>query len=160
MKIKKVVANNRKKAFEVHTRTRDYLFPYAATKPSPGVADKVLETHVDDELGSEGFVYKIASGKEGAVHIDHILEYNKDAAYLADMVLYKLNFWAQEGVEKSNLSTRELIRRLGTSPAQFYRLLDQTNYRKSMRQLLVLLQILGCNVDVIRTDPIPVTDTP
>ncbi len=75
----------------------------------------------------------MASGQEGAVHIDHVLEYNKDPAYLADMVLYKLTVWAQEEVEKSDLSTRELIRRLGTSPAQFYRLLDQTNYRKSMR---------------------------
>ena len=75
----------------------------------------------------------MASGQEGAVHIDHVLEYNKDPAYLADMVFYKLTVWAQEEVEKSDLSTRELIRRLGTSPAQFYRLLDQTNYRKSMR---------------------------
>ena len=75
----------------------------------------------------------MASGQEGAVHIDHVLEYNKDPAYLADRVLYKLTVWAQEEVEKSDLSTRELIRRLGTSPAQFYRLLDQTNYRKSMR---------------------------
>ncbi len=49
------------------------------------------------------------------------------------MVIYKLTIWAQEEVEKSDLSTRELIRWLGTSPAQFYRLLDQTNYRKSMR---------------------------
>ena len=75
----------------------------------------------------------MASGQEGAVHIDHVLEYNKDPAYLADMVLYKLTVWAQEEVEKSDLTTRELIRRLGISPAQFYRLLDQTNYRKSMR---------------------------
>jgi hypothetical protein len=160
MKIKKVVANNRKEAFEVHTRTREYLLPYAATQPSPGVADRVLEARVDEEMGNEGFVYTMASGEEGAVHIDHILEYNKDPTYLVDMVLYKLTVWAQEDVEKSDLSTRELIRRLGTSPAQFYRLLDLTNYRKSMRQLLVLLQILGCNVDVSRTDPIPVTDTP
>ena len=75
----------------------------------------------------------MASGQEGAVNIDHVLEYNKDPAYLADMVLYKLTVWAQEEVEKSDLTTRELIRRLGISPAQFYRLLDQTNYRKSMR---------------------------
>ena len=158
MKIKKVVANNRKKAFEVHTRTREYLLPYAATQPSLGVSDRVLEARVEKEMGNEGFVYTMAFGEEGAVHIDHILEYNKDPTYLAEMVLYKLTVWAQEEVEKSDLGTRELIRRLGTSPAQFYRLLDQTNYRKSMRQLLVLLQSLGCDVDVIRKDLIPVTD--
>jgi hypothetical protein len=39
-----------------------------------------------------------------------------------------------------------------TSPAQFYRLLDQTNYRKSVDQLPRLLQALDCDVDlVVRT---------
>lgn len=49
----------------------------------------------------------------------------------------------------SPLSRRELIRRLGTSPAQFYRLLDQTNYRKSVDQLVSLLQILDCDVRLV-----------
>ena len=44
---------------------------------------------------------------------------------------------------------RELIRRLRTSPAQFYRLLDQTNYAKSMDQLMALLSILECEVDLV-----------
>jgi hypothetical protein len=44
---------------------------------------------------------------------------------------------------------REIIRRLGTSPAQLYRLLDQTNYRKSVDQLLRLLQVLDCDVDLV-----------
>ena len=47
------------------------------------------------------------------------------------------------------LSTREIIRRLGTSPAQYYRLLDQTNYRKSVRQLLALLHIVNCKVEFV-----------
>jgi hypothetical protein len=38
---------------------------------------------------------------------------------------------------------------LKTSPPQFYRLLDQTNYRKSVDQLLRLLQALDCDVDVV-----------
>ena len=47
---------------------------------------------------------------------------------------------------------REIVRRLGTSAAQLYRLLDQTNYRKSVDQLLALLQVLNCDVDlVVRT---------
>ncbi|HEX9822046.1 MAG TPA: helix-turn-helix domain-containing protein [Methylomirabilota bacterium] len=49
----------------------------------------------------------------------------------------------------SPLSRRELIRRLGTSATQFYRLLDQTNYRKSVDQLLSLLQILDCEVTLV-----------
>jgi hypothetical protein len=52
-------------------------------------------------------------------------------------------------VEASPLSKREIIRRLGTSAAQFYRLLDPTNYRKSPGQLLSLLYILDCEVDLV-----------
>ena len=39
--------------------------------------------------------------------------------------------------------------RLGTSATQFYRLLDQTNDRKSIDQMLMLLHVLNCDVDLI-----------
>ena len=39
-----------------------------------------------------------------------------------------------------------------TSATQFYRLLDQTNYRKSVDQVLTLLHVLDCDVDVIVSD--------
>ncbi|MSS72972.1 MAG: XRE family transcriptional regulator [Candidatus Latescibacteria bacterium] len=149
MKISKVSPNNRRKAFEVDTRGGRYVFPYAVARPAPTRENGVVSVDVDAEMGREGFVYKLASGDEGAVHIDHVLEYNRDPAYMADMLLYNLTICAWEAIRKSKLSTRELIRRLGTSPAQFYRLLDQTNYRKSMRQLLALLQILDYDVDVV-----------
>ena len=55
----------------------------------------------------------------------------------------------QKRVKASALSRRELIRRLGTSATQFYRLLDQTNYRKSIDQLLSLLQLLDCDVQLV-----------
>ena len=42
-----------------------------------------------------------------------------------------------------------VIRRLGTSATQFYCLLEQTNYRKSIDQLLSLLQVLDCDVEVV-----------
>jgi hypothetical protein len=44
---------------------------------------------------------------------------------------------------------REIIRRLGTSPPQLYRLLDQTNYRKSVDQLLRFLQELDRHVELV-----------
>jgi predicted XRE-type DNA-binding protein len=56
---------------------------------------------------------------------------------------------AQERLEQSPLSRREIIRRLGTSPAQFYRLLDSTNDRKSVDKMLMLLHVLGCEIDVM-----------
>jgi hypothetical protein len=120
MKIRKVISNNRKKAFEVHTYNKIYLFPYAVIRPTPTRENKVINTYVDKELGCEGFVYVLSSGEEGTVHIDHVLEYNKDPGYMADMFLYRLTLWAQEAVKQSPLSTRGIIRRLGTSPTQYF----------------------------------------
>ena len=59
---------------------------------------------------------------------------------------------ALKRVEASPLTTREIIRRLGTSASQFYRLLDTTNYRKSVRQMLTLLHTLDCEVDFVIKD--------
>ncbi len=78
-----------------------------------------------------------------------MLEYNRDPGYMADLLLYELTCRVREAVGQSPLSTREIIRRLGTSPAQYYRLLDQTNYRKSVRQLLALLHIVNCKVEFV-----------
>ena len=79
-------------------------------------------------------------------------KYSQDPTYLRDLLLYRLTLEAQKRVAKSPLSKREIVRRLGTSAAQLYRLLDQTNYRKSVDQLLALLQVLNCDVDlVVRT---------
>ena len=125
MKIKKVVANNRKRAFEVSTRSNTYIYPYVEAKPSPSSADKVSEAFVDAELGKEGFSYVLESGEEGTIHIDDVLDYNKDPDYMTDMLLYKLTIEAQKGVEKSPLSVRELIRRLGSRPKRAWGLLRQ-----------------------------------
>ena len=46
----------------------------------------------------------LKSGDEGTVHIDQVLEYNQDPAYLRDLLLYKLTIEAQERVEASPLS--------------------------------------------------------
>ena len=68
---------------------------------------------VDEELGREGFVYTLASGVEGTIHIEQVLEYNQDPGYLRELLLYKLTIEAQERVEGSALSKREIIRRSG-----------------------------------------------
>jgi len=125
------------------------LFPYAKADPRPTAADKVIDAFVDDELGREGFTYRLESGREGTVHVEQVLEYNRDPGYMRNLLLYKLTLEARKQVEESDLSKREIIRRLGTSPAQFYRLLEPTNYRKSMDSLLSLLQVLDCDVDFI-----------
>lgn len=149
MKIRSVIQNNRKKAFEVKTSTRAFVFPYAKVDLQPTADDPIVQVVVDEELGREGFTYILESGQEGTVHIERVLEYNQDPGYLRDLLLYKLTIEAQKRVEASALSRREIIRRLGTSAAQFYRLLDQTNYGKSVDQLLSLLHVLDCDVDLV-----------
>jgi len=149
VKIKTVKHDNRKKAFEVATARKRYWFPYAKLEVRPSRENPVKRVYIDDELGREAFTYELQSGEQGTVHIDHVLEYNRDPRSMRDLLLYKLTLVAQERVQSSPLSTRELIRRLGTSPAQFYRLLDQTNYTKSIDQLLALLSVLDCDVDLV-----------
>ena len=148
MKILSVAANNRRHAFEVRTRRQEFVFPYAKTDPAPSAGDRLAEVFVDAELGREAFTFRLASGAEGSVHIDAVLEYNEDPSYMADLALYRLTQEARTRFESSGLSTREVARSLGTSPTQLYRLLDSTNYAKSLRQLLTLLYLLGCDVDV------------
>lgn len=152
MKVRSVKQNNRKKVFEVKTYNKIMLFPYSKANPPPSRDNKIVELHVDKDLGREGFTYLLESGDEGTIHIEQVLEYNDDPRYLRDLMLYKLTLEAQKRIESSPLSKREIIRRLGTSATQLYRLLDQTNYRKSLDQLLSLLHILDCEVDfVVRT---------
>jgi hypothetical protein len=149
MKIRRVVGNNRKKVFEVKTSTRTMAFPYAKADPPPTAQNPLERVSVDQELDREGFTYVLKSGREGTVHVERVLEYNQDPGYLRDALLYRLTIEAQKRVQASPLSKREIIRRLGTSATQFYRLLDQTNYRKTIDQLLSLLHVLDCDVDLI-----------
>lgn len=152
MKIRSVTHNNRKKVFEVRTSTKRLVFPFSKADPLPTIQDPITELFVDEEAGREAFTYVLHSGRSGTVHADQVLEYNQDPTYLRDLLLYRLTIEAQKRIAASPLSKREIVRRLGTSAAQLYRLLDQTNYRKSVDQLLALLQVLNCEVDlVVRT---------
>ncbi|MBA2304978.1 MAG: XRE family transcriptional regulator [Acidobacteria bacterium] len=152
MKIRTVRHNNRKKLFEVRTSTRTLVFPFSKAEPTPTTEDPITELFVDPEAGREAFTYVLGSGRTGTVHVEQALEYNQDPTYLRDLLLYQLTLEAQKRIAESPLSKREIVRRLGTSAAQLYRLLDQTNYRKSVDQVLSLLQVLNCQVDlVVRT---------
>ena len=152
MKVRAVKANHRRRAFEVKVRRTTYVYPFAKSDPPPHASDRVVDVFIDKEIGSEGFTYVLESGREGTVHIEQVLEYNEDPSYLRDLLLYKLTLEVQKRVEASPLSKREIIRRLGTSATQFYRLMDQTNTRKSVGQLLSLLHVLDCDVDLVVRD--------
>lgn len=150
MKIRSVRANNRRKAFEVETEEGRRLdFPYARLRLRPSAENRVAEVYADPELGREAFTYVLEEGREDSVHLDAVLEYNEDPTHLRDLLLYELTLEARRRVAESGLSKREMIRRLGTSASQFYRLLDPTNYGKSMGQLVALLHVLDYEVDLV-----------
>lgn len=149
MKIKSVRQNNHRKAFEVVTRNgKQFWFPYAKLDIQPSAKSKISEVYVDSDLGYEAFTVKFETGEEDTVHIDHVLDYNRDPGYEKELLLYELTLAAQKLVKESPLSKRELARRLGTSDAQLYRLLDQTNTRKSIDKMVMLLSILDCKVEL------------
>ena len=149
MKIRSVKVNNKRKVFEVNAASKKYVFPFPKSDPVPTSDNPITRVYVDKEISSEGLSYELASGDTGTIHIEQVLEYNNDPNYLRDQLLYKLTLEAQRRVAASPLSKREIIRRLGTSATQFYRLLDQTNYTKSVDQLVSLLQALDCEVDLL-----------
>jgi DNA-binding TFAR19-related protein (PDSD5 family) len=92
--------------------------------------------------------YVLESGAEGGLHIDHVLEYNEDPRLLSELLTHQLTVEARKRIERARLSRREIVRRMRTSLPQLYRLLDPANTRKSINQLVALLHVLGCDVDV------------
>ncbi|MGB4441617.1 MAG: hypothetical protein WBJ62_05275 [Coriobacteriia bacterium] len=108
----------------------------------------MTDVWIDEELAGEAVTYRLASGREGFVHIEMALDYNREPSYMRDLLLHKLTVEALAHLESSGLSKREVLRRLGTSPAQLYRLLDPADYRKSVDKMLELLSVLGCDVDL------------
>ena len=91
MRIRTVSANNRKRAFEVTLPARSLSFPYAKAVPPPSAKDKVVRVFVDREAGRAAFTYTLQSGMEGTIHVEQVLEYNKDPDYLRDRLLYQID---------------------------------------------------------------------
>lgn len=148
MKIRAVKPNNHKRAFEVTVSKGVFPMPFSKVEPSPSKADPVVRVYADEDFGREAFTFVLQSGSEGSVHIDSVLEYNEDPAYMRDLLLYKLTLAAQECIKASPLSQREIMRRARTSPAQIQRLLDVTNSSKSVDKLVVLLAAMDCEVEL------------
>jgi len=152
MKLRDVIVNNRKAQLELVSRSgRSLPFPFVKLDPKPSAKDRVVEAFVDKELGNEAVTYVLESGAEGSVHIDHALEYNQDPTHLAELLAHKLTVEAAKRVDQSKLSRRELARRLHTSVPQLYRLIDPTISRKNLAQLVALLHLLDCDVDLVVT---------
>lgn len=148
MKIESIENNARKKSIEIEANGNVYDFPYMKLRLVPTASDPIAELFADPELGEEAFTYRLSSGAEDTVHIDAVLEVNKDPEYLQELLLHKLTVEALEGVEKSGIGKRQLARMLGTSPSQLYRLLDPANGSKSVGQMIALLNLVNKRVDI------------
>ena len=141
--------NNRKREFALELTDRGVLvFPYHRCEPPPTSDDPIRHLHIDEELGGEGITYVLESGAEGSVIVDMVLDFNRDPSYMRDQLLHQLSVAARTRFDASSLGIRALARRLETSPAQVYRLLDQTNYAKTVDRMLELLQVLDAKVEV------------
>lgn len=152
MRIDSVKPNNKRRVFEIELGGKSYPFPYERSEVVPTPADPVVSIEIDRETAYEGFVYRLASGAEGYVHGEQALDYNRDPEYMRKLLIYQLTVEACERMEKSRLSKREIIRRLGTSPSQLYRLLDTTYYGKTVDAMLQLLWALDCEPEVVIHD--------
>ena len=149
VKVLSVASNNRRREFEIELCDRGVLtFPYHRADPPPTRDDPIREFFIDPELGNEGVTYVLESGADGSVLSDHVLEINRDPAYMRDLLLHQLTVEAVQRMESSPFGVRQLSRRLKTSPAQIYRLLDTTNHRKTVDKLLELLHVLDAKVEV------------
>lgn len=150
MKIRSVAINNRKNQIELTARSgKTFPVPYARLDPRPTATDRVCEAFVDRELANEAVSYVLESGAEGAVHIEQALEYNQDPGYLADLLAHQLTAAALQRIDSSGLSRRELARRLNTSVPHLYRLLDPARKKKNISQLVSLLHVLDCDVQLV-----------
>lgn len=147
MNIRDVRINNRKKNIEIQTHKGVLSLPFAQLRVKPTAENKIAEIYVDPELGRRAITYRLSSGQEDSVHLDAFLDYNRDPEFLRRITLHKLTIEAIKAMKASGLSKQEVIRRLRTSPSQFYRLLDSSNESKSVDEMLRLLSVLGCNVE-------------
>jgi hypothetical protein len=150
MKVRSVTINNRKSQIELTARSgKTFPVPYSRLDPRPTTKNRIREAFVDRELANEAVTYILESGAEGVIHVEQALDYNQDPGYLADLLVHQLTAAALQRIESAGLSRRELARRLKTSAPQLYRLLDPTNKKKSIGQLVSLLHVLNCDVQLV-----------
>ena len=147
-KIRSVRADPRRKAFAVRIARGVLEFPWTEADPVPSAHDPVVEAAPDPELGREGFTYRLASGAEGTVHIDHVLRFVRDPDYQRKELLYALTNEVRDALIASGRTKRSLARQLGTSLAQIARLLDPADSRKSVDQVVRLLAALGRRLEL------------
>lgn len=142
MKVSMVNVNNYKKSFDIVCGQKRFSYPFSKLSLKPSLKNSITEVFPDSEVGNKGFCYQLESGEEDTILMDQVLEYWNDPDYVRNWTLYKLTLEAQKLIAKKKIAKREISRRLSTSPAQLYRLLDQRNTKKTIDQMVRLLAAL------------------
>lgn len=142
MKVTSVKIDSRKRELLITAGRKEFRYPLAFVSSG----DVVVAAAGDEETGNEAITCVMASGQTLTIHLDEIRAQLGDADYLRQQMLYDMTLQAQKSVREKRVAKRALCRMLQTSPAQVYRLLDQTCYSKTVDQMLRLLQALGCEV--------------
>ena len=114
MKIDSVQFNNHKSEFVVTFGTRVLPFPYAKLRLIPTANDPIAEVFVDEELGCEAFTYYLKSGKDDSLHLDAVLEVNRDPEFFSDLIIYKLTIEVLAAIKQSGLGKRQIARQMGS----------------------------------------------
>lgn len=149
MKVKKVLHNNRKKAFEIiASNGEQYHYPYSRCETIPSENNPIVEVYPDDEVGREGFEYVLEKGQKDSVLMDSVLDYNGDPEYVKKARLYKMTSQALDILENEKVPKNELVRRMGCTKAHLNRLLDTTFYGKSTDEMIRLLKALDYDVEL------------
>jgi hypothetical protein len=92
--------------FNVLRNRTTCFYPYVRLDNQPDNSNRISRVFVDQELAREAFTFTLESGIEETVHIDQVLDYNRDPGYLNDMVIYKLTIEVKRRVAVSPLSKR------------------------------------------------------
>jgi len=148
MKIVSAKFNNRRKTIEVASGKQTYSLPFTFLKTQPTKINPIINICIDKEVGGDAIAYNLKDGSGDTIHLDIFLEYNKDPKYISDLLLYNLTIEANKTLKQFKLSKRELARKLKTSPSQLYRLLDPTNYNKTLDHMIKLIIALNLDIEI------------
>lgn len=147
MIITSVNLNKKMQSVMVNVNDKTYHLPFAKLRTKPTQLESIESIWIDEELGKQAVTYRLSSGREDSIHLDAFLDYNKDVDYLRKVKLYDLTIRCSEIIQSSEVSKREIARKMSTSVSQLLRLLDINNQTKTIDQMIRLLYCLGASVE-------------
>lgn len=122
--------------------------PFGKLMTPPSKENPIESVWIEPEMAELGVSYKLKNGQVDSVPLEAFLDFNKDPEFIREMELHRLSLLALKAVKKSGISKNELCRMMNTSMSQLLRLLDPTNYSKSLDQMVKLFTLLGHEVKI------------